>query len=233
MKTVKFLFKSEFLVFLKKRGVEFYYSFQGPQTVKHLIESFGIPHTEIGDIIVNGNVVGWDHLVIDHDFIEVHPNLYGTEYTHPFNFILDNHLGKLAKYLRLLGFDGIYRNDITDIELSTISAQTNRILLTRDVRLLMRKEITRGYWVRSKIPREQLAEITRKFQLFNKIRPFTRCALCNGALISVDKISIIPHLQALTKEYYDNFRICENCNQIYWQGSHIDRINEIISQVSN
>jgi uncharacterized protein with PIN domain/sulfur carrier protein ThiS len=214
-------------------------TFRGRQSVKHLVESLGVPHTEVVKILVNGERVGMDYLVQDGDRVQVYPVSQGDSQTakgaqnphHQACFVIDNHLGRLAYYLRMLGFDAVYRNDIQDDELAYRSAEEGRILLTRDVRLLMRNAITRGYWVRSLAPREQLVEVVGRFELVAQIRPFRRCMRCNGVLEPVSKEAILDRLEPLTKKYFYDFRICPQCLQVYWKGSHYDRMQSLIGRL--
>lgn len=216
-------------------------SFHGNQSVKHLIEALGIPHTEVAQILVNGEPQEFGYLVQDGDLIEVHPISTASDRL-PIadhrrdeperRFILDNHLGKLAAYLRMLGFDAWYRNDYQDDTLAELASQTNRILLTRDRRLLMRREIIYGYCVRSLMPEEQLREVIRRFDLANEIAPFHRCLRCNTPLREVSKARVLERLEPLTKRYYDEFHICPACEQIYWKGSHYDRMQRLVKRVT-
>ena len=168
-----------------------------PRSIKDLIESIGVPHTEIDLIIVNGESVGFNYQVDDGDRISVYPVFESLDIS-PLNhcqpqplrktrFVLDTHLGRLAAYLRMLGFDTLYRNDYDDPELARISVEEHRILLTCDRQLLMRKQITHGYFVRSRQSQQQLLEVLRRFDLFNNLQPFTRCMDCNGTIQPVNK----------------------------------------------
>lgn len=224
-----------------KRGKAIVCKFNGNPSVKHLIESQGIPHTEIGEILVNDLSVDFNCKVHFRDFIEVFPaspqldllaGFYsdGKSNFEP-SFVLDNHLGKLATYLRMFGFDAKYRNDIQDDELVEISSNTNRILLTRDRQLLMHKAIRFGYWVRSLEPEKQVTEIVHRFGLNEFIAPFHRCLRCNTSLQPVLKEAIIHRLEPLTKKYFDDFRICPGCDQIFWKGSHYERMVRLIDRV--
>ena len=143
-------------------------------------------------------------------------------------FVLDNHLGRLAGYLRMLGFDALYRNDYQDDELAEVSEHQDRLLLTRDRRLLMRNQVKRGYWVRSKIPRQQVSEVVGRFVLAGQVVPFRRCIRCNGLLQAVSKEEVLDRLQPLTRQYFNEFRICPDCGQIYWKGSHYERMQHLI-----
>jgi uncharacterized protein len=221
-----------------KRGGSFRIDFQGEQSVKHLFESCGVPHTEVGKVTANGEEAGPGYIVQDGDSIEVYPvnfpdpadfkNLKGIS---PPRFVLDNHLGRLAGMLRLLGFDATYRNDLQDEELACISYKEGRILLLRDRLLLMRKIVAQGYLVRSLAPREQVVEVLTRYNLFAHIVPFGRCANCNGLLEEVEKAEILELLQPKTRLYYDEFPRCTGCGQVYWKGSHYENIVEFIEEI--
>jgi hypothetical protein len=184
-------------------------------------------------LTVNGNPVDFSYQVLDGDQVEVFSFLTPEkrslhagalcELSHP-RFILDNHLGKLASYLRMLGFDCLYRNDYQDAELAQLSQAQNRILLTRDHRLLMRKEISQGYWLRSQDPTQQLQEVVRRFALAPLVKPFQRCMVCNALLEPVSKEAVLHRLQPLTIKYFDVFRLCPSCDQVYWPGSHYTKM---------
>jgi uncharacterized protein with PIN domain/sulfur carrier protein ThiS len=240
MKKAYFRFHDEVgdLLPVQQRGRSFTYEFKGSQSVKHLIESQGIPHTEIGTILVNGKLVDNTYQVQQADRVEVYPptddlqkSKTNSEFEVEIRFILDNHLGKLAAYLRMLGFDACYRSDYQDDELAGIAEQDTHTLLTRDRRLLMRKQVHSGYCVRALDPKEQLKEVVKRFGLQRIAHPFLRCIRCNFILEDVDKEQIQDRLEPLTRQYYDKFRICPNCQQIYWQGSHFIRMERLIQEV--
>lgn len=207
--------------------------FRGRVTVKHLVESLGVPHTEVGRVQINGREAPLDAMLRSGDHLEVFPPLPPAAREPPVlpRFVLDNHLGRLAALLRLLGFDALYRNDFQDEELAEIASSDERILLTRDHRLLMRKTVERGYWVRSLEPEEQVREVVRRFQLAGCIQPFRRCPRCNTLLEPVEKEAILDRLQPLTRQYYDEFHRCPGCGQIYWKGSHYERIRAWLDRV--
>jgi uncharacterized protein with PIN domain len=146
-------------------------------------------------------------------------------------FVLDTHLGTLARYLRLCGFDTLYRNDYDDEELAGISAGQHRILLTRDRDVLKRRIVTHGCFVRNDRPREQLVEVLQRFHLTEAITPFTRCTRCNGRLQEVAKEDIADRLEPLTRRYYQRFRQCTGCGRIYWRGSHVQHIERLIGRI--
>lgn len=233
MKSARFEFDQNLRPLLRgdRRGGDFEYVFSGPQSVKHLIESADIPHTEIGKVQVGDQTVGLDYLVQDGDHIRVQaahpPNDKGGE---P-RFVLDGHLGRLASHLRMLGMDCLYRSDVEDQELAKLSLDEGRALLTRDRRLLMRKTVTSGYLLRSLDPHEQFQEVVKRFHLKKWIRPFQRCIRCNHLLEPIDKEAIIDRLEPLTRRYFQEFHICPACGQIYWKGSHYERMQKFISDM--
>jgi len=202
-----------------------------------MIEALGVPHTEIDLILVNGESVDFLYSVKDTDYISIYPPFESLDISplskvrpHPlgqFCFILDTHLGKLSAYLRLLGFDTLYRNNYKDEELADLSRE-GRILLTRDVGLLKRSIVTHGYWLRETNLRKQLIELFNRFDLLSAIAPFQRCIKCNGLLKPIQKEAINDRLLPKTKNYYNEFHICPSCNQIYWKGSHYERMQQFI-----
>lgn len=216
----------------ERRSGLFDETFESGQSIKHLIEAAGVPHTEVGEIRVNDQAVSFDYLVQNGDQAAV---FQATSSNTPGPvtaiFVLDNHLGRLAAYLRMLGFDTLYRNDFDDVTLAEISATEARILLTRDRRLLMRKIVRHGYCLRSLDSSHQLAEVLRRYDLFEQIAPFKRCLRCNTPLAPVDKTAIIDRLQPLTRQYFDTFHICPACGQIYWKGSHYDHMQALIQKL--
>jgi uncharacterized protein with PIN domain len=145
--------------------------------------------------------------------------------------LLDCHLGRLTAHLRMLGFDCLYQNDYDDSNLAGILQREPRILLTRDRRLLMRKVVQHGYCLRSLQPLEQLTEVIRRFDLANEFHPFHRCLKCNHPLEPVDKSAILNRLEPLTKKYFDEFHLCPSCGQVYWKGSHYERMERVVEQI--
>jgi uncharacterized protein with PIN domain len=243
IKRAQFRFYAELNYFLPPRRQQrtVAHRFSGRVSVKDMIESQGVPHTEVDLILVNGVSKDFDYLVQDEDRISVYPVFESIDITpivrlrpNPLReprFVLDTHLGKLATYLRMLGFDSLYWNDAQDDVLAEISSQEGRILLTRDRGLLMRSVVTHGYYVRATDPRKQLVEVLQRFDLVDSVRPFRRCIRCNGLLHQVPKEAIRDRLPPKTREYYDEFRVCDQCGQIYWEGSHYDRMQAFIARI--
>ncbi len=224
-----------------KRHCTFSHFFKRKTSIKDMIESLGVPHPEIDLILVNGHSVDFNYIVQDGDEISVYPIFESFDITplvrvrpQPLRtprFVLDVHLGRLANYLRLLGFDTLYRNDYDDPELAAISSRESRILLTRDRGLLKRSIVSHGYCLRTTDPNQQLAEVLHRFDLVGIIKPFCRCIRCNGLLESVDKAAIIDRLPPKTAKYYDEFRRCQSCEHIYWRGSHYKRMQQFVKNL--
>jgi uncharacterized protein len=231
MKKAVFVFHDELNDFLSlsRRGAPVNCQFQGAQSAKHLVEALRVPHTEVGEVLVNARVNALNYIVQDGDRLDIYPDkpLPPPPDQKP-RFLLDNHLGKLASFLRILGFDVLYRNDFQDEELALLAVEEDRILLTRDRGLLMRRLITRGHCLHSLDPHEQLAEIVEHYELLQAIRPFTRCPRCNALLETVEKAQVVDRLEPLTRLYFDEFAACTACSQIYWKGSHYQHIQEFL-----
>jgi uncharacterized protein len=227
--SIYFEFSSSLNYFLKAgfRGQIIELPFRENQTYKHLIESLGVPHTEVGDIRVKDRIVGLSEISQPGNHIYVLSITEGLEnrkITGETRFVLDIHLGTLTRYLRILGFDCEYDRSYDDATLALISSNENRILLTRDRRLLMRSIVQNGLCLRSLEPVIQLGEVLERFSLFDAIHPFGRCTVCNHPLINVSKAMIIDELEPLTRQYFNDFKLCQACDRIYWKGSHITKI---------
>ncbi len=224
-----------------RRYRSFRYPLNGGHSLKHLIESAGIPHTEIELILVNGISVDFSATVDAGDRISLYPVFESIDVSpiialrpQPLRitgFILDVHLGKLALILRLLGFDVKYPGNIPDEELAQISSEEHRILLTRDTMLLKRSIVTHGCYLHSQDPEEQAIEILDRLDLRDSAKPFTRCPGCGAFLKRIDKDAIIHRLEPLTIKYYDEFSICKECDKIYWKGSHYQPITELLTRL--
>lgn len=206
------------------------YNLERIASVKDIIESLGIPHPEIENIVANKRQVGFDYRVDQGDSIEVFPISSRTDFfsysilrpplPDGFGFLCDVNIGKLAKWLRLLGFDAIYGNHFEDKELAELAGKSGRVLLTKDCNLLKRKQVVWGHLVSVDEPDEQIIEVVKLFNLQSLVRPYSRCLGCNGVLSYVDKDAIDHLLEPLTRKYYTNFHQCQKCKQVYWQGTH-------------
>lgn len=214
---------------------------QTHQTVKDVLEATGIPHTEIDLILVNGDPVSFEHRPAVGDRIAVYPmfealdigstaRLRPEPLRHP-RFVVDVNLGRLARLLRVLGFDVWWSSAADDQTLADISLDQQRILLTRDRGLLKRRTITHGLFVHSQHPEEQTLEVLRRLDLRRQTKPFTRCVRCNGQLAAVAKDEVIDQLEPLTRRYYDEFSRCPECGRIYWAGSHFDKLSRLVDRL--
>lgn len=216
-------------------------SFYVGGSIMDMIESFGIPHPEVELILVNGESVEFGYVVQPEDRISVYPMFESVDITselrvrkeplRDMKFIPDVHLGKLAAYLRMLGFDTLYRSCFSDPELVRISTHDRRILLTRDRGLLKHASVTHGYWLRNTDSRKQAEEVVHRFDLSRRIRPFTRCMACNGMLLPVAKTDIAGLVPERIIELHNEFRRCSGCGRVYWEGSHHDRMVKFIQQL--
>jgi uncharacterized protein len=243
MNFVTLRFYSELNDFLPKeqRQLNFDHYFNGNPTIKELIESLGVPHTEIDLILIDGVSADFTKQLTGGERISVYPpfkcfdisslTLVKPEPLSEIQFVLDVHLGKLASYLRMAGFDSLHSNSVSDEELADCSTRERRILLTFDRGLLKRKNVLYGYIVRSRDPKEQLAEVLNHFGLLNRLRPFSRCMICNGVLEKVLKAEVYPLLPAKVREYPDEFTRCQGCRKIYWKGTHYERMNKFLHQL--
>ena len=212
--------------------------FDGPASVKDVIESCGIPHTEVDVVLVNGTPVDFACPVSDGDRVTAYPRFRLLEGTSGIRlqpplladprFVLDVHLGRLTSYLRLAGFDAAYGRDVPDEELARTSRDQDRILLTRDRELLKRSIITRGYWIRNTVSRRQFAEVVRRFDLAARMAPFTRCARCNALLSAVAKDVVVARVPPLVAGGRDTFWQCTGCAHVYWDGTHVAHIKTLL-----
>jgi len=225
----------------KVRKQDFSVSWPEARSVKDLIESLGVPHTEIDMILVNGESVGFDYKVQSGDRISVYPCFEAVDITSASKlgapplreprFIADVHLGSLARLLRLLGLDCAYDGNIDDGEIIDISLRDRRIILTRDRRLLMRRVVNHGICIHSARAVDQAGEIISKIQLEKHIRPFTRCLLCNGVIENVEKDEILNRIPKVTASRVNEFGRCAGCGKIFWHGAHSKGLNRSIDAV--
>jgi uncharacterized protein with PIN domain len=225
-----FRFEGYLNVFLPhhRRQQPFAYPFEAPRSIKDMIEAAGVPHTEIGTMLVNGNPVPFTYHMRDGDDVIVHP-VQLIPKPPALRFVADVHLGRLVSYLRLLGFDTLYPEDYRDEELARISGEEERIMLTRDVGLLKRSIVTYGYFVQQTDPWLQLEEVIERYELLPHLSIFSRCTTCNGSLQVVDKASIADRLMGKTIQYYQQFSLCQQCDKVFWKGSHYRHMREFLA----
>ncbi len=225
----------------ESRGVTVRRPFRPHQTVKDVLEAMGIPHTEVDLILVNGDPADFAHRPTSGDRIAAYPmfealDIAPTSRLRPVplrnpRFVVDVNLGRLARLLRVLGFDVWWSSDADDPTLVDVSLGQQRILLTRDRGLLKRRVITHGLFVHSQHPEEQTLEVLRRLDLRQRLAPFTRCIRCNGTLAAVPKDQVIDQLEPLTRRYYQDFSRCADCGRIYWAGSHHARLVSLVERL--
>jgi uncharacterized protein with PIN domain len=200
-----------------------------------------VPHTEIDLILVDGRSVRFDRKLLGGERIAVYPEFerFDISPLHRLRpkplreprFVADVHLGTLARFLRLLGFDTRYGNGLDDAELAAITSREKRILLTRDVGLLKRKAVVRGQWLRSRDPEQQVAEIVNALHLKRSFRPFTRCMACNGDLVAIARKEVVDLVPPRVYRRFRLFKRCGECERIYWRGTHFWRLRRLIAEL--
>jgi len=211
------------------------YTFNDHPSVKDAVEAISVPHFEVGTILINGQTADFNVSLQNNDSIQVFPlsaaDIQSLKAEGEIRFIADVHLGKLARGLRLLGFDTLYENNYSKKTLVKKASEESRIVLTRDVVLLKHKAIKAGYWLRSQQFEEQLMEVTSHFGLQELFKPFARCTICNGKLIAVSKEDVIDQLLPKTQACFNEFFQCSCCKRIYWKGSHYDKMQQLINKL--
>lgn len=208
-------------------------------SVKHMVEALGVPHTEVALILVNGLSVDFSYRLREQDrvsvfprFASLKPDAASTPSLQPPGlpvFVADAHLGRLARDLRMLGFDVLYRNDFSDDAIVHIAVRDQRIVLTRDRDLLMRKPVVRGCYLYAIASDEQLLEVMDRYQLAGAVLPLSRCLNCNGLLQAVPKHLVEDDLPARSGACQQHFRRCSACGRVYWEGSHVARMRKRIA----
>ncbi|WNO10872.1 Mut7-C RNAse domain-containing protein [Teredinibacter sp. KSP-S5-2] len=236
--TCKFKFHGTCLDFLNQATEDKWvdYKFDDRPSVKDAIEAIGVPHPEVGGITIDGTDVDFNYLLEDAREVEVYPHPYETGLL-PYKperkstFLLDVHLAKLTRYLRMAGFDCLHESkDIGDELLAHLSQTNDYILLTRDIGLLKRGNVKHARWIRNTEPQAQFKEIVDYYDLLDKFKPFSRCVKCNGDIQPINKESIKPAVPGQIFESQESFKQCAHCNQVYWKGSHYDKIKNILLQ---
>jgi uncharacterized protein with PIN domain len=198
----------------------------GSSTLGHHVESAGIPLTEVGPMTVDGRGVGPSYQPAAGDLIEVRPVPRPQPLPREPRFLLDVHLGTLARRLRLLGLDTAYHNDMDDPALVVQANEERRVLLTQDRGLLRRRALWLGAYVRGSRPHDQLRDLLERFT--PPLHPWTRCTACNGELVPVEKREVLPVLEAGTRHAYDAYGRCQECGHVYWHGAHSGHLEEIV-----
>ncbi|MCX6555043.1 MAG: Mut7-C RNAse domain-containing protein [Candidatus Aminicenantes bacterium] len=148
----------------------------------------------------------------------------------PPRFAADVMLGKTAKWLRMLGVDTFYDNKANDADLQTLCLREVRVLLTKDVALHAAMPAGTSRLVEAVHPREQLREIVSAFHLDRSALP-PRCSLCNGELAAIEKEMVGELVPPYVFRTQDLFQRCSQCHKIYWQGTHLGKINKFIENI--
>ncbi|MBO1330905.1 Mut7-C RNAse domain-containing protein [Streptomyces sp. VRA16 Mangrove soil] len=202
----------------------------GVSTLGHVVESLGVPLTEVGTLVVDGAEVPVAHIPGAGERVGVRPVARPQQVPGaPLRFLLDVHLGTLARRMRLLGVDAAYEStDIGDPALAALSAAERRVMLSRDRGLLRRRELWAGAYVYSDRPDDQLRDILGRFAPV--LRPWTRCTACNGTLTEARKEDMAERLEGGTRATYDVFAQCEACARVYWRGAHHDRLEAMVGE---
>lgn len=239
-KTARFRFYGSLLDLLPDDDPGRTYRFCGRPSVKDAIEAQGVPHPEIDLVLVDGTAVDFQHTLLDGARVSVYPynRQFGTPdgallptRPNPPRFVCDVHLGPLARSLRMLGLDVRYRTDAEDAALARMADREGRILLTRDRELLKRSRVTHGAFVRAEDPNRQFAEIVHRFDLAPHAEPLSRCLSCNVPLASVAPERVADDVPPRVRETFDTFFRCPDCDQVFWNGSHADRMRRRIRSV--
>ena len=224
-----------------KNGCPFKYRLNRKASVKDIIESFGVPHTEVGHITYGRKQTDFSFLpsfpgLLNVQCIEPPFQVLSPTYLRPIplkqvKFIADANVIKLGRLLILMGFDVRYSSSFSDREIANIAQAEARIVLTRDTDLLKRKKIIFAKRIKADFPYPQLIETIHFFGLQEQISFFSRCATCNRRLVEVSKDKVIHLLEPKTKKNFDTFSQCPQCNNVYWKGSHFDNIKKMLSSM--
>jgi len=237
---IRLTFHGDLSFFLKAKASRIERELSEKTSIKDVIEACGVPHTEVDLILVNGEPVDFAAILTQDVAIDVYPPDEirspvfpedRLQVRHIEKFVADGHLGKLVRDLRLLGIDVICDPAAEDRQLVTTSRDEDRVLLTRDRRLLMHAAVRHGYYLRSQNPLEQTIEVLRRFDLGSRLTPFSRCLRCNALLEPAKKAEVFDQLEPLTRIYYEQFRRCLGCGQVYWSGSHFDKLRARVEEI--
>ena len=235
MATASFRFHGELAEFLprSRRNTAFDYACARAATLKNAIEALGVPHTEAALLLVNGAPATLPRIVREGDSIEVYPWPRRPERAAPqaLAFLADAHLGGLARFLRMLGYDTLHENAISDRDIRRIAASEPRVVLSRDRELLKCRDIAQGCYVHGLRAEEQLREVAARYDLVSRARPFTLCLACNVRLESVAKQAVLGRLPPAVAASRERFMHCVRCDRVFWEGSHFARMQAVLGRV--
>ena len=214
---------------------------KGRQSIKDMIESLGVPHTEVDLILVNNRSVDFRYILQDNDRISVYPVFERLNITHitrlrkiPLRrnkFIADINLGNIVKYMRVLGLDVYHDSLLSNRDIIEISNNKNRIILTQNKKLLKFKDVSHGMFIRPGTTIEQIRRIIDYLDIKNDMKPFSRCLGCNTQLRSVQKNNILDRIPPKTKEWCHEYGQCPSCDKIYWKGTHFMKMEKVVKQI--
>jgi len=213
-----------------------------PPDVRTLLTKLGLSPDAVELVLINGASSSLEYPVRGGDRVSLYPTFEAFDVNpllqlrdaplRRIAFVADAHLGRLARYLRLLGFDTLFDNDPGDEALARVSVEEGRVLLSRDRALLRRPAITHGLWVPTVRPREQLRYVLERLDLFRLLRPFTRCTVCNGSLAVADKRTLGDEVPSRVRAAFADFWRCSDCGRVYWEGSHYERLSHFVEQMA-
>jgi uncharacterized protein with PIN domain len=230
MVQARFRFFEELNDFLprERKGTAFSTPCARAATTKHMIEALGVPHTEVGRLLVNGEAAGLERMLEEGDDVAVYPQR--SHAAGAIRFVADAHLGGLARLLRMAGFDTLYDNGYQDEEIVAIAGGEDRTVLTRDRELLKRRELEQGCYLHTIRPEAQLRELFERLGLAALARPFTLCLHCNLLLRPVDKAAVLERLPESVRAQHTEFTACDACGRVFWKGSHHKRMLAMLGE---
>ncbi len=243
MEKATFRFYEELNDFLpeNRRKTDFEACFKGRRSVKDMIESLGVPHTEIDLILVNGKSVDFHYILKNQDRISIYPafeclNIENITHLRKIplrttSFIADINLGDIVKYMRALGFDVYFDPSLTVYAIIQLSKKENRIILTKSRKLLKFNNVTHGIFIRPGTTEEQIRVILDYLDIKKNVRPFTRCLRCNGLIETIAKEKIIDRIPPKTKAFCNEYSRCKSCGRIFWKGTHVFRMKQVLDRI--
>lgn len=236
-------FHNDFQMLLPKiqTGKVVKYALKRRASLKDIIESLGVPHTEVAQILLKNSELGFDFIPVGGEEIKIQPfsdemSVFSSTLLRPqpiftLKFMVDINVQKIARNLRIIGLDTTMVPDMRLVEIGKVATSQQRILITRNRELLKCNTVLHGHLLRSENHVIQLEEVVKRYRLKPHIKPFTRCITCNGDLKSISKQAIYDRLEPLTRKYFNSFKMCSDCGKIYWQGSHHDHMRQLVDKV--
>jgi len=150
-------------------------------------------------------------------------------------FIVDSNVGRLARWLRIAGFDTKFINDLDDNRLVRLALSEGRVLLTKDTQILKRRMATTGrlkvILIESEEVKEQLRQVVKTLKLADEIKPFTLCLECNQALVPKDKEEIKGLVPPYVFQTQTQYMQCPDCDRVYWRGTHWQRMSRELEKI--